>query len=61
LPEGKAVLDLGSGAGIDVVLSARRLGPTGTVYGLDMTDEMLALAQGTRPRRTWRTCISSMA
>ena len=39
------MLDLGSGGGIDVLLSARRVGPEGTVYGLDMTDEMLALAQ----------------
>jgi SAM-dependent methyltransferase len=39
------VLDLGSGGGIDVLLSARRVGPTGTAYGLDMTDEMLALAR----------------
>jgi len=45
LHEGETVLDLGSGGGIDVLLSARRVGPTGTVYGLDMTDEMLALAQ----------------
>jgi arsenite methyltransferase len=45
LREGETVLDLGSGGGIDVLLSARRVGPTGTVYGLDMTDEMLALAQ----------------
>ena len=43
--EGETVLDLGSGGGIDVLLSARRVGPTGVVYGLDMTDEMLALAQ----------------
>ena len=42
---GETVLDLGSGGGIDVLLSARRVGPTGTVYGLDMTDEMLALAR----------------
>jgi SAM-dependent methyltransferase len=42
---GETVLDLGSGGGIDVLLSARRVGPSGTVYGLDMTDEMLALAQ----------------
>jgi len=42
---GDTVLDLGSGGGIDVFLSARRVGPTGKVYGLDMTDEMLALAQ----------------
>jgi SAM-dependent methyltransferase len=41
---GETVLDLGSGGGIDVLLSARRVGPTGFVYGLDMTDEMLALA-----------------
>jgi SAM-dependent methyltransferase len=39
------VLDLGSGGGIDVILSAKRVGPTGTAYGVDMTDEMLALAQ----------------
>jgi SAM-dependent methyltransferase len=45
LHEGEMVLDLGSGGGIDVLLSARRVGPTGFVYGLDMTDEMLALAQ----------------
>jgi SAM-dependent methyltransferase len=44
LLEGDTVLDLGSGGGIDVILSARRVGPTGTAYGLDMTDEMLALA-----------------
>ncbi|MCU1647845.1 MAG: methyltransferase protein [Nocardia sp.] len=42
---GDVVLDLGSGAGLDVLLSARRVGPTGKAYGLDMTDEMLALAQ----------------
>ncbi len=45
LREGEVVLDLGSGGGIDVILSARRVGPTGRAYGLDMTDEMLALAQ----------------
>jgi ubiquinone/menaquinone biosynthesis C-methylase UbiE len=45
LGEGETVLDLGSGGGIDVILSAKRVGPTGTAYGLDMTDEMLALAQ----------------
>src|SRR5688500_8233504 len=45
LHEGDTVLDLGSGGGIDVLLSARRVGPTGKVYGLDMTDEMLALAR----------------
>jgi arsenite methyltransferase len=42
---GEVVLDLGSGGGIDVLLSARRVGPTGKAYGLDMTDEMLALAE----------------
>jgi len=45
LKSGEIVLDLGSGGGIDVILSARRVGPTGKAYGLDMTDEMLALAQ----------------
>ena len=45
LREGERVLDLGSGGGIDVLLSARRVGPTGIAYGLDMTDEMLALAR----------------
>ncbi len=44
LEAGETVLDLGSGGGIDVLLSAKRVGPTGKVYGLDMTDEMLALA-----------------
>ena len=44
LHEGEVVLDLGSGGGIDVLLSARRVGPSGKVYGLDMTDEMLELA-----------------
>jgi arsenite methyltransferase len=45
LEEGQVVLDLGSGGGIDVLLSARRVGPTGKAYGLDMTDEMLDLAR----------------
>ena len=45
LRQGETVLDLGSGGGIDVILSAKRVGPTGTAYGLDMTDEMLALAR----------------
>jgi len=45
LHEGETVLDLGSGGGIDVILSAKRVGPAGTTYGLDMTDEMLALAR----------------
>ena len=45
LRDGEIVLDLGSGGGIDVILSARRVGPAGTAYGLDMTDEMLAVAR----------------
>ena len=45
LHAGETVLDLGSGGGIDVILSAKRVGPAGTAYGVDMTDEMLALAQ----------------
>ena len=45
LKPGEVVLDLGSGGGIDVLLSAQRVGPTGKAYGLDMTDEMLALAR----------------
>src|SRR6185369_8515599 len=48
LAPGETVLDLGSGGGIDVLLSARRVGPTGFAYGLDMTDEMLALAEKNR-------------
>ena len=48
LREGETVLDLGSGGGIDVLLSARRVGPTGRAYGVDMTDEMLALAESNR-------------
>src|SRR5215470_1770272 len=50
LKAGETVLDLGSGGGIDVLLSARRVGPTGFVYGVDMTDEMLALAQENKAR-----------
>lgn len=50
LHAGERVLDLGSGGGIDVLLSARRVGPTGKAYGLDMTDEMLALAQENKAR-----------
>jgi arsenite methyltransferase len=46
LSEGETVLDLGSGGGIDVLLSAKRVGATGKAYGLDMTDDMLALARG---------------
>ena len=50
LHEGETVLDLGSGGGIDVLLSAKRVGPTGKAYGLDMTDEMLALARENQAR-----------
>ncbi len=50
LREGQTVLDLGSGGGIDVLLSARRVGPAGFVYGLDFTDEMLALAMANKAR-----------
>ena len=50
LRAGETVLDLGSGGGIDVLLSARRVGPTGFAYGLDMTDEMLALAERNRAK-----------
>lgn len=50
LLEGQTVLDLGSGGGIDVLLSAKRVGPTGFVYGVDMTDEMLALAEENKIR-----------
>ena len=50
LQAGEVVLDLGSGGGIDVLLSAKRVGPTGKAYGLDMTDEMLALARENQKR-----------
>ena len=50
LNPGEVVLDLGSGGGIDVLLSARRVGPTGKAYGLDMTDDMLALARDNQQR-----------
>jgi SAM-dependent methyltransferase len=50
LKPGEVVLDLGSGGGIDVLLSARRVGPTGKAYGLDMTDEMLALARANQAK-----------
>ena len=50
LKPGEVVLDLGSGGGIDVLLSARRVGPTGKAYGLDMTDDMLALARENQAR-----------
>src|SRR2546425_4344755 len=50
LEPGQIVLDLGSGAGLDVLLSARRVGPSGHAYGVDMTDEMLALAHANREK-----------
>jgi len=50
LHEGETVLDLGSGGGIDVLLSGKRVGPTGKAYGLDMTDEMLALARANQKK-----------
>jgi arsenite methyltransferase len=61
LKTGETVLDLGSGGAIDVLLSARRVGPTGKVYGLDMTDEMLALAEENKRRAASRTWSSSGA
>jgi arsenite methyltransferase len=57
LREGETVLDLGSGGGIDVILSARRVGPTGKAFGLDMTDEMLALAQTNAEKAGIRNAI----
>ena len=56
LQPGQTVLDLGSGAGIDVLLSAKRVGPTGKVFGLDMTDDMLALARENQ-RKTGATNV----
>ena len=58
LHEGETVLDLGSGGGIDVLLSARRVGPTGKAYGVDMTDEMLELARRNQREAGWRTSSS---
>src|SRR3977135_3898410 len=55
LNPGDTVLDLGSGGGIDVLLSARRIGPSGKAYGLDMTDEMLALANKHKHHRWPKT------
>ena len=57
LREGETVLDLGSGGGIDVILSARRVGETGLAYGLDMTDEMLALARANAQEAGVRNAI----
>src|ERR1700724_4259356 len=50
LNPGEIVLDLGSGGGIDVLLSAKRVGPTGKAFGLDMTDEMLSLSNENKPK-----------
>jgi SAM-dependent methyltransferase len=58
LEPGQTVLDLGSGGGIDVLLSAKRVGPTGKAYGLDMTDEMLALARDNQ-RKAGATNVES--
>ena len=58
LNPGETVLDLGSGGGIDVLLSAKRVGPTGKAYGLDMTDEMLALARETSEKPASKTSSS---
>jgi SAM-dependent methyltransferase len=55
LKPGETVLDLGSGGGIDVLLSARRVGPTGRAFGLDMTDEMLAVAEENKRKSGSRT------
>jgi arsenite methyltransferase len=61
LKPGETVLDLGSGGGIDVLMSARRVGPTGKAYGLDMTDEMLALAHENQRKGEQRTLNFSKA
>ena len=61
LNPGETVLDLGSGGGIDVLLSARRVGPKGTVYGLDMTDESWISRSEMPRRRAQRTSTSSRA
>src|SRR5674476_1345679 len=60
LAEGEVVLDLGSGGGIDVLLSARRVGPSGKAYGLDMTDEMLALARANQRKPGGRFAVSDV-
>src|ERR1039458_4542076 len=57
LKPGQVVLDLGSGGGIDVLLSARRVGPGGKAYGLDMTDEMLALARENQRKEIGRAHV----
>jgi arsenite methyltransferase len=59
LHAGEVVLDLGSGGGIDVLLSARRVGPTGYAYGVDMTDEMLELARANQAKASVSTTLSS--
>ncbi|MDQ3672356.1 MAG: arsenite methyltransferase, partial [Actinomycetota bacterium] len=57
LHEGETVLDLGSGGGIDVILSAKRVGPRGTAFGVDMTDEMLALARANAEEADVRNAV----
>lgn len=59
LEAGETVLDLGSGGGIDVLLSAKRVGPTGKAFGLDMTDQMLALAEENKGESGLTTCSFS--
>ena len=61
LQTGETVLDLGSGGGIDVLLSARRVGPSGMAYGLDMTPEMLELARKNKAESDSKTSSSSRA
>jgi 2-polyprenyl-3-methyl-5-hydroxy-6-metoxy-1,4-benzoquinol methylase len=61
LSPGEVVLDLGSGGGIDVLLSARRVSPGGKAYGVDMTDEMLELAHKNKAEAGWKTQNSSRA
>jgi len=61
LRPGETVLDLGSGAGGDVLAAARRVGPAGRVIGLDMTEQMLALSAGRPPNRVCRTSSSCAA
>ena len=61
LHEGETVLDLGAGAGADVLIAAQRVGPTGTAIGLDMTDEMLELARANAAQPASRTSSSSRA
>jgi SAM-dependent methyltransferase len=61
LQPGETVLDLGSGGGIDVLLSAKRVGPTGKAYGLDMTDDMLALARENQKQAGVTNCVINLS